>query len=150
MGGRNSDVTFGRVVRFNLPAGEYYFSIWNAPKSETGFRLPSPFREIVLPTYVLSFLIPLQCQYGFTRAPRDHLRIHRRQRYFSSLLAIGSIVMGLHHVWRHRVKLIKVDTSALQAVGFFPIFTRCANENFVSSRHISETQPQPQNLRLFP
>lgn len=41
----------------------------------------------------------------------------------SALFAIGSIIVGLHHIWRHRVK---IDTDAHQAVRikFSSLFTR--------------------------
>jgi hypothetical protein len=43
----------------------------------------------------------------------------RTSSIVSSLLAIGSIVIGLHHVWRHREK---VDTNASQAVRAFTCY----------------------------
>ena len=39
--------------------------------------------------------------------------VERTSSLISTFLALGSIVVGLHHVWRHRVKK---DTSAGQAV----------------------------------
>jgi len=54
-------------------------------------------------------------------ALNDLNSLSRTASIASSLFAIGSIVIGLHHVWRHRVK---VDTDASQATAYLQNATR--------------------------